>query len=72
MFIFYTSIFVIILSLIAYNFQPFFKKSSAPIHYNRNEGQETLVVPELIPKSIANDLMDTVFAMGEDGGIKIN
>lgn len=59
---------VIIISLVVYKLYPFFKGASAPNHYNRKEGQEAFVVPELIPQDIANNLMETVFDMGQNGG----
>jgi hypothetical protein len=45
-------------------------KSIAPKHYNRNVGQETFVVSDLISPEIGKDLMDIVFDIGQAGGFK--
>ena len=44
--------------------------SIAPKHYNRNVGQETFVVTDLISPEIAKDLMDIVFDIGQSGGFQ--
>lgn len=60
-----SAIIIVISPLISKYFK---EEAVVPTHYNRNDGQETFVVPELIREDISNELLDIIFKMGMDGG----
>lgn len=66
-------IILIFLSVLVLKLKNFFVDLSiAPKHYDRNIGQETFVVTDLISPEIAKELMDIVFDIGQNGGPPLN